>query len=266
LTTGVPVTEFSRVAQRWRTELAGTGYERRLSTVAEFQRLRRLSRTWRIILRTTPLAPSASIFEFGCGGGNQLVPLALHGYRCVGIDCSEDVLARCRALVADAERFAGRPLGIELHHGDFLRFEAGPRHGLVFNFGVVEHFTDDAERARAIAQMFSVCAPGGHVVSVVPSGTHPLRARMRAEGLGGYRVPEIDYTPALLEREMRQAGAVAVRVIPHNLFGYRLIEPAVGARRAWNRLCWAAGQGLPRLAGEFTTRHAASFICIARKA
>jgi hypothetical protein len=65
---------------------------------------------------------------------------------------------------------------------------------------------------------------------------------------------------------MRRAGAIAVRVIPHNLFGYRLIEPATGARRAWNRACWAAAQAVPRLACAFTTRHAAAFICIARKA
>src|SRR5256712_6199704 len=93
--------------------------------------------------------------------------------------------------------------------------------------------------------MFSLCAPGGHVVCVVPSGTHPLRARMRAEGLGGYRVPEIDYTPALLEGEMREAGGSAVRVIPHNLFGYRLLVPATAFPRLRHRLRFLGGAPLP---------------------
>jgi 2-polyprenyl-3-methyl-5-hydroxy-6-metoxy-1,4-benzoquinol methylase len=264
--TGAAVAEFSDVAQRWRAELAGGGYERSIASVSEFQRLGRLSRTWRNILRATRLPSGASVFEFGCGGGNQLVPLALRGYRCAGIDCSEDVLERCRALVAAAGRFAGRPLPIELHHGEFLRFDTASRHDLVFNVGVVEHFIDADERQQAVARMFALCAPRGHVVSVVPAGTHPLRARVRAEGLGGYRIPEIDYTPALLASEMRAAGAATVRVIPHNLFGYRLVEPARGLRRRWNALVWAAGQLLPRRPGPFAWRHAASFIGVARKA
>src|SRR5436190_540419 len=86
------------------------------------------------------LAHHASVFEVGCGGGNQLLPLALRGLRCVGIDCSEEALDRCRRLVADAERFGGRSLDVGLHHGDFLHFIGRGAFDLVFNFGVVEHF------------------------------------------------------------------------------------------------------------------------------
>jgi len=259
------MTRFSDTARRWQAELEAGGYERRITTSAEFRRLLRLSRTWRTILGATRLRPGAAVFEFGCGGGNQLIPLALHGYRCAGVDCSEDVLARFRRLMADAERFSGRRLSIRLHHGDFLDFRSDEPHELVFNFGVIEHFLDDDERRRAVARMFSLCAPGGHVVSVVPSGTHPLRARMRAEGLGGYRVPEIDYTPVLLEAEMREAGASAVRVIPHNLFGYRLLVPATAFPRLGHRLVFWGAQLLPRVSSRFTVRHASSFICVARK-
>ena len=259
------MTRFSDTARRWQAELEAGGYERRITTSAEFRRLLRLSRTWRTILGATRLRPGAAVFEFGCGGGNQLVPLALRGYRCAGIDCSEEVLARCRRLMADAERFSGRRLSVRLHHGDFLEFRSDEPHDLVFNFGVIEHFLDDDERRRAVARMFSLCAPGGHVVSVVPSGTHPLRGRMRAEGLGGYRVPEIDYTPALLEAEMREAGGSAVRVIPHNLFGYRLLVPAPAFPRLGHRLVFWGAQLLPRVSSRFTVRHASSFICVARK-
>ena len=88
---------------------------------------------------------------------------------------------------------------------------------------------------------------------------------MRAEGLGGYRVPEIDYTPALLEAEMREAGASVARVIPHNLFGYRLLVPATGFPRLRHRLVFWGAQLLPRVRSRFTFQHAASFICVARK-
>src|SRR2546427_11325989 len=107
------MTRFSDIARRWQAELEAGGYERRITTSAEFRRLLRSSRTWRTILKATRLRPGAAVFEFGCGGGNQLIPLALHGYQCAGIDCSEDVLARCRRLMADAERFSGRRLRSE---------------------------------------------------------------------------------------------------------------------------------------------------------
>src|SRR3989442_2768821 len=139
--------------------------------------------------------------------------------------------------MAEAERLSGRRLSIRLHHGDFLDFRSDEPHELVFNFGVIEHFLDDDERRRAVARMFSLCAPEGHVVSVVPSGTHPLRARMRAEGLGGYRVPEMDYTPALLEAEMRAAAPSYVRYIPHNPFGYRFLRQRSRFPTLVNRRC-----------------------------
>jgi SAM-dependent methyltransferase len=259
-----PAPEVSDVAQRWRAELAAGGYERRLGSRADFRRLERISRTWRAIFTATRLARGARVFEFGCGGGNQLVLLGLLGFRGAGIDCSPEVLARCRALIADAERFTGRRLDLQLFAGDFLDFSTPETYDLVFNFGVVEHFLDDGERARATRRMVELCAPGGHVVSVVPSGTHPLRARMKAEGLGGYRVPEVDYTPASLEAEMRIAGAVDVRVLPHNLFGYRLIDPAGGPARLWNRLAFYAGQALPRRPSRFAFRHASTLIAIGR--
>src|SRR5207245_8994040 len=119
-------------------------------TSAEFGRLLRLSRAWRTIRKATRLRPGAAVFEFGCGGGNQLIPLALHGYRCAGIDCSEDVLARFRRLMADAERFSGRRLRIRLHHGDFLDFRSDETHALGLNFCVIALFLYDAYRCGAI--------------------------------------------------------------------------------------------------------------------
>src|SRR4029453_3360544 len=112
----------------------------------------------------------------------------------------------CWRFSAGVEGVVGRPLPIELVEGDFLTFSATGAYDLVFNVGVVEHFLDPQERRQAVRRMFDLARPGGYVVSVVPSGAHPLRARMRAEGLGGYCVPEIDYTAQSLEAEMREAG------------------------------------------------------------
>jgi SAM-dependent methyltransferase len=257
----------SSVADRWRQELAAGGYAQSANTPDGVRRLSRLSRSWRIILEKCQLSPAASLLELGCGGGAHLLPLALNGYRVVGIDCSGDVLARCRALIHEVEGVVERRLPIELIEGDVLTFAPVAQYDLVFNFGVIEHFINPAERCVAMDRMFAACKPGGWVVSVVPSGAHPLRARVRAEGLGGYRVPEIDYTAELLEEEMLEAGACSVEVVPHNLFGYLLVDPdGTAIVKAFRRALYYAAQLLPRMRGRFASRHAYAFICAGRKA
>jgi len=256
---------ISPVAERWQQELAHGGYARRLTSRRDFLRIKRVSRTWRCILAITKHKPGASFFEFGCGGGDQLIPLALSGYKCVGIDCSPDVLGRFRALLGDAERFTGKPLDIELVCGDFLRYSSDRQYDCVFNFGVIEHFLDDRERETAIKRKFALCKPGGYVVSVVPNGQHPLRERMRREGLGGYVVPEIDYDADMLTSEMRRAGAVEVEVIPNNLLGYLLVDAdASTLRKTFNRCMYYIAQLVPRVKVRGAYRHAGTLVCIAR--
>jgi SAM-dependent methyltransferase len=259
--------EISTVAMKWQEELARNGYEKRLENRKDVIRLSRFSRTWKIIFKTIKLKPCASVFELGCGGGKQLIPMALGGYKCSGIDCSAEVLHRCKDLMSDVERLSGKPLDVQLIHGDFLAFSAQDSYDLVFNFGVIEHFIDDHERETAIRKMFSICKPGGYVVSVVPNGQHPLRERMRKDGLGGYRVPEIDYNSALMVDEMRKAGAREVRVIPHDLFGYLWIDHTCSAYRKTIYHCiYYIAQLFPRVQSGVTRKHAASLICIAKRA
>jgi len=257
---------ISPVGQQWRAALEGGAYERRLQNHQEFLKLRKLSRTWRHILGRIQLPPAASIFEVGCGGGNQLIPLALHGFKCVGIDCSEAVLSRFQLFLSDVERFAGRRLDLELIHGDFLSYQSESQYDCVFNVGVIEHFLEDRDRAVFLENKVRLCKPGGYIVSVVPNGQHPLRERMRREGLGGYRIPEIDYSPEVMEREMTQAGLTEVIVIPHNFFGYLLMDSQCARlKRAINWLTYACAQILPRLRVRTFYRHAGTLICIARR-
>lgn len=259
--------EISSTAAKWQQELASGGYENSIRNWKEFVRFTRLSRTWEYILNATNLKPGASIFEFGCGGGNQLVPLALRGYRCFGIDCSGDVLERCKSFVVDVEKFSGKSLGVQLICGDFLSFDSQKQFDLVFNFGVIEHFTNGIERDSAVRKMFSLCKPGGYVISVVPSGQHPLRERMRRERLGGYNIPEIDYTYELMSSEMLSAGAQTVNVMPFNLFAYLLIIPATPILRMLRKLYYYSWQLVPvsLLPRRFASRHAFGLIGIGRK-
>ena len=257
----------SPVTLKWQEALATGGYENEVKNWRDFDRLTRLTRTWKYILEVTNLKPGDSVFEFGCGGGDKLVPLVLRGYRCSGIDCSEDVLVRCQKYVADVEKFAGKSLNIQLMCGDFLCFSLQGNYDLVINFGVIEHFIDDSERQIAIAKMFEICKPGGYVISVVPNGQHPLRERMRKEGLGGYCIPEIDYDCELMANEMRKAGAQNVQVIPYDLFSYLTITPSTHFLKLIKRAYYYFWQIVPLmlLPRQFRSRHAYGLIGIAQK-
>lgn len=251
------------VADSWIRVLEGGGYERSVDTRRDLRRLRRLSRTLRTVLRRTELADGARVLEAGCGGGNQLVPLALNGYECTGVDCSSAVLARCRDLLCGVSALDSSHPPVDLVCADFLDFDTPVRFDMVCNFGVVEHFLDDDERSRFLKKCFDLTVPGGWVVSVVPSGSHPLRQRARQEGLGGYNIPEVDYSAESMHDELMEAGASSVAVIPNNLLGYRKFEQNLPhARHAFNSALHLVAQTVPRLPVPVINRHATSFIGI----
>ena len=176
------------------------------------------------------------------------------------------MLSQFQLFLSDVEKFAGRRLDLKLIHGDFLAYEGESQYDLVFNVGVVEHFLDDRDREVFLKKKIALCKPGGYIASVVPNGQHPLRERMRKEGLGGYCIPEIDYSPELMAREMIKAGATDVTVIPYNLFGYLLMDSQCPKlKHAMNRFTYLSAQILPRLKVQTLYRHAGTLICIARR-
>ncbi len=258
--------EPGAVARQWSEALRRGGYEPpKLRGLAAY-RLRFYSRIWRRLHRLLGTHADTTFFEFGCGGGVQLIPLAFHGHRVAGIDVSREVLDRCRDYIGEVERRTGRRLPVVLYEGDFLAFEHDRQYDVVFNFGVIEHFLDESERLSAIAKMFDLAKPGGFVVSVVPNGMHPMRQRMRAEGLGGYSVPEIDYTDESAAADMLHAGAMAPRVYPANLFAYLcLVGDPSRLLRLFKQAGYLAGQLLPPIATRWTFRNAGSLIVVARK-
>ncbi|MDR7550690.1 MAG: class I SAM-dependent methyltransferase [Armatimonadota bacterium] len=260
--------ELGEVAAAWGEVLRESGYELSVTSMRDVRRLSRLSRTWRIILAATGLKPPASVFEVGCGGGAQLIPLALNGFTCRGIDASAEVLARLANAVERISRLCNCRLTVETVHGDFLNYRPRPgeEYDLVFHFGVLEHFLDEAERLKALATMAKLCRAGGYLVSVVPNGMHPLRERQRRGGLGGYCVPEIDYNPGLMILEFMRVGAQPLLVRAHNLFSYLLMEPAAGrVRHLMHKAIYYAAQAVPLMTGKFATCHAGTFIGIARR-
>src|SRR5205807_10107490 len=92
---------IAEAASAWQTELEGGGYEHHANSDHDLRRLYKLSRSLRLALRATGVRPTARVLEVGCGGGAQLVPLALNGFECTGVDCSPAVLERFHAFAAE---------------------------------------------------------------------------------------------------------------------------------------------------------------------
>jgi SAM-dependent methyltransferase len=252
------------VTGAWRSSLRAGGYEapRQLSG-AERRRLTRYSSLWRWVVRHLGVRPGWSFLELGCGGGAHIVPLAFHGHPCVGLDCSADVLERLRAYVRLVEGAERRQLPLDIVLADFNRYATNRRFDVVFQVGVLEHFLQPQERLGALQRMFDLTKPGGFVLSIVPSGMHPLRRRQREQKLGGYDIPEIDYSDRLLEEELHAVGAGDVQIFPWNLFGYGSLHGGLEGK-VW-RAIQTAARGAPVSQRSWKFRHAYSLIGVGRK-
>jgi SAM-dependent methyltransferase len=258
------------VNERWVEGAKTGGYDFHVSASGGCAKARTPSRLFKKILARTDLplrGNGRSAFEFGCGGAQHLVPFAANGWRCIGIDLSPEFLARAEAYRAEVSAACGRELPLELVQGDFFEYAAPRAFDLVFHVGVIEHLLDERERLSALGKMRDMTLSGGFIVSVVPSGMHPLRERSREEGIGGYNIPEIDYTPERMLAEFQELGLRDVRVYPHNVFGYLVIDTGNVLVRAVRRMLFTAFQLVPVgwLPRAFAFRHAYSLIGIAQK-
>lgn len=259
------------VAEQWENVLKSEGYEHSIKTKSECGRVKKFSRVWRRILKYIPEEIKSDenrrVFEFGCGGGKHLVQFLLNGWEAAGIDSSPEVLKRAENYLNQVKGICECRKEFNLILGDFLDYKNHDRHDVVFNSGVIEHFLNDAEREKALRKMFDIAKEGGYVISIVPAGTHPIRRKMKEKCLGGYGIPEIDYTPEFMENEMRQCGGKNISVLSHNIMGYRLIDDKKGISRTINLFLYYIFQIIPVvfLPKSFAERHAMTFIGIAQK-
>jgi len=232
----------NETSRQWEALLSeGDAYHRNTDDPGELRRCSRMTRKLRFFLRQTGLRPPADVFEFGCGNGNQLIPLALAGYRCTGVDVSERALKNMTDSLAVLGKMLGRKLFIEAVHADFINCRPEGLFDLVFHVGVLEHFLDTHTRHSYLLHMFDLARPGGHVVHAVPNGVHPLRALQRSQRWS-YEVPEMDYSVESLAEELVSCGGQEVRVFPWNMYGYELIRPQVPI---WRKMRYYAWQLLP---------------------
>ena len=154
-----------------------------------------------------------SFCEVGSGSGTTSASLARMGARITLIDISPKSLAFARRY------FEGEKLLAQYVIQDGLRL--GFREGsfdVVWNGGVIEHFTDEGKVAL-IQEMYRVTKPGGLLLIVVPNAhDFPFRlgkwiAELRGKWIFGY---EDDLSERRFRKLAARAGLMRVEFSAHN--------------------------------------------------
>jgi SAM-dependent methyltransferase len=255
-------------AEAWAHTLEGEGYSHLCRSGADYRRWKRYRQVWRRVFAIVPPAEVSRVLEIGMGGGAQLMPFALNGKQCCGVDVSTHVIARAGAFRESLERYHGGALDVKFILGDWLSDDidavVGDGYDLVFNAGVIEHYLEEEKRIAFLAKKLRHLRPGGWLVSIVPSGIHPFREAQRRHGWGGYSVPEVDYDPQMMRDEAMSAGAEKAFVLPHRHFGYLFVKPSGRLKRLACEAAVACG-GIPGAARLLPARWAATFILVAQR-
>ena len=266
--------EMGTVTESWIDELRGNGYEFICKNYDEYKRLANfgyismpfLIPAWIMVLKRIKLEKNAEILEFGCGGGRNLVPLALNGFKTTGIDCSKEVLHRCKDFVKTVETFHGGELAVELINADFNSYFSKKMYDMVFSVGVIEHFLEYEKRILVLRRLFEQVKPGGWLITIVPNGGYSRRAEVKEKKLGGYRIPEIDYTSKKLQNELNIIGFSTTEVVPWEPLGYLSLfakNPLTNGFAFVISVLFRMGESFLPL--EFREKYSYSLIAISRK-
>lgn len=105
------------------------------------------------------------VFEFGCGGGWNLLPFKLNGYEVVGYDYSQGLT-----------KLGTEKYGLDLRQGSFDNLKDESNFDILIVNHVIEHFTD---LETNIKDLISVLKPSGLMYIGVPTIDLITRGQMQ---------------------------------------------------------------------------------------
>lgn len=255
--------EAFQTTRLWEQTLGDDSYREYAKSVSDVARHSAFSRAWKRIVKHSGLSSieQLSVLEIGCGGGKHLAPFALRGASVRGIDCSQAVISNARNFFFDLARLSGRQLKSDFIRSDFFEYAGDEQYDLVFHVGVIEHFLEEADRLEFLRRMICATKQGGLIVSIVPNGMHPMREVMKRECLGGYVIPEIDYSPSRMTAECSSVGLNGT-VLAHNLFDHLLLKNKSFLKGVYLGLQLVPVEFFPF---SFAARHAGTLVGIFKK-
>ncbi|MBF0280935.1 MAG: class I SAM-dependent methyltransferase, partial [SAR324 cluster bacterium] len=247
-------------------ELEQGGYEHHCFSENEIGQHKKLGRVWKKIIKLTEIEPPARLFELGCGGGIHLAKLALNGFEVHGIDVSDTVAEKAQNYLHEINTFQTIKASLEV--ADVFEYSGSEIYQMSFHFGVIEHFLESSDRLKIWQILYDLTLPGGWIVSVVPCGQHFMREMMRNQRLGGYNIPEIDYSCSFHHEEFNQINLTSISTIPHNYFSFLSAHPFPLISKVLHPLFFAVGNlSLPYLpiSNAIKEHFAGSLIVVGQK-
>ena len=149
--------------------------------------------------------------DFGCGVGRLTQALAARFEQADGVDISNAMVERARAL-----NRAGARARYHVNSGDDLKLFADASFDFVYSSITLQHIPPQYSR-RYIGEFFRVAAPGGIVVFQIPSeptrATRPRTRLLEALPLDGYRA----VIAAPSDLACRAGDEITVPVIVRNI-------------------------------------------------
>ena len=138
-----------------------------------------------------------TLADIGCGTGSLTFELARFARKVIGIDLSQEMLRRARAVAKERELH-----NVEFRQGDALKLPLDARSVDATFCVMVLHFLPDPE--HAIAGLCRITRPGGSVILVdlVEHQQEWMRAQMAHQSLG--------FDRAAIEKWFHDAGAGSV--------------------------------------------------------
>ena len=110
------------------------------------------------VVATLGLVPGSVALDLGCGVGVELVFLAKHGFKAIGIDVAP------RALELAAERARAAGVELELHEGSALSLPLEKDSVDFVNDRALLQHLSESERGRYAREVARVLRPGGVLV------------------------------------------------------------------------------------------------------
>jgi SAM-dependent methyltransferase len=169
---------------------------------------RRADRRAALYVAHGALAPGRRALELGCGTGIFLAKVARSGARVVGLDLTDELLAKARARLAGASNVAllrGNAESLPCPDGCF---------DVVYGSSVLHHL--DLE--RSLAEVFRVLRPGGSCVFTEPNILNPQVAVMFRVGFTkahfGVSPDEMAFSRFRARRALAAAGFAETAVEP----------------------------------------------------
>lgn len=179
----------------------------------------------RDILPHLPASTSADIVDLGCGQGELVRQLTLHGYRrSRGIDIS-----------AEQVEMAHRAGVKEVEHGDFRNAFDGSSVDVVTATDFFEHLTK-SEILEAFDTVHATLRPSGRLILRVPNAASPFG--------GNYRYGDVTHETSFTARSIRQFASAA---------GFESVEifacppPVHSAKSLVRRAIWKVASGAMKL-------------------